>query len=92
MKIGLLLLCKHGFNSKPYWESTSTTVLINAAKNKQEIAVLPFQLVKEQLAAGSLKELPVKELDLRRKLAIVYHKNKFMTQALQDFIQACHTL
>lgn len=31
-----------GLFFKPYWESTSTTALINAAKNKIGIAVLPF--------------------------------------------------
>lgn len=85
-------MLQHGLAIKPYWESTSTTALINAAKNKLGIAVLPFQLVQEHIAAGALKELTVTELDLRRKLAIVYHKNKFMTDGLQDFIKTCHRL
>lgn len=85
-------LLQQGFAVKPYWESTSTTALINAAKNKIGIAVLPSQLVKECVDAGALRELPVEDLDLRRKLAIVYHKNKFMTEALRDFIRICHTL
>jgi len=79
-----------GLFIKPYWESTSTTALINAAKNKMGIAVLPFQLVKEHIASGSLKKLPVKGMDLSRKLTIVYHKNKFISRAMQDFIRICH--
>lgn len=83
-QIGLLI--------KPYWESTSTTALISAAENKVGIAVLPFQLVKEHIASGFLKELKVKNMDFSRKLIIAYHKNKFITSAMQDFIKICHEL
>jgi len=81
-----------GLFIKPYWESTSTTALINAAKNKIGIAVLPFQLVEEHIASGSLKELKVNDMDQSRKLAIVYHKNKFLTNDILDFIKICHKL
>lgn len=79
-----------GLYIKPYWESTSTTALINAAKNKMGIAVLPFLLVKQYIVSGSLKEIKVKDMDLSRKLTIVYHKNKFMTSVMRDFIRICH--
>lgn len=79
-----------GLFFKPYWESTSTTALINAAKNKIGIAVLPFQLLKAHIALGSLKELKVKGVNLNRRLTIVYHKNKLLTSAMQDFIKVCH--
>lgn len=79
-----------GLSIKPYWESTSTTALINAAENKMGIAVLPFQLVKEHIALGSLKEFKMKGMDFSRKLTIVYHKNKFLTSAMKDFMRICH--
>jgi len=53
---------------------------------------VPFQLVKEYIASGSLKELKVKDMEQNRKLAIVYHKNKLLTDAIQDFIKICHNL
>lgn len=79
-----------GLFFKPYWESTSTTALINAAENNIGIAVLPFQLIKDHIASGSLKELKVRNMDFNRKLAIVYHKNKLLTSAMKDFIKICH--
>ena len=79
-----------GLFFKPYWESTSTTALINAAENNIGIAVLPFQLIKDHIASGSLRELKVKDMDFNRKLAIVYHKNKLLTSAMKDFIKICH--
>lgn len=79
-----------GLSTKPYWESTSTTALINAVKNNIGIAVLPFQLVQENIVSGSLKELKVKDMNFNRKLIIVYHKNKFLSSVIQDFIKICH--
>lgn len=79
-----------GLPIQPYWESTSTTALINAAINQIGVAVLPFQLVHTQIASGSLKEITVKGMDFRRRLAIFYHKNKFLTSAIKEFIKICH--
>ena len=79
-----------GLFIKPYWESTSTTALINAAENNMGIAVLPFQLVKEHIASGSLKEIKVSDMNFSRRLVIAYHKNKFLTSAMQEFIKICH--
>lgn len=79
-----------GIPIKPYWESSSTSALINAAQNRLGIAVLPFQLVKAHLESGSLKELKVKNMNLNRKLVIVYHKNKFLTNPMQEFKKICH--
>lgn len=81
---------KIGLSIDPYWESTSTTALINAVKNNIGIAVLPFQLVREEIASGYLKELKVKDMNFNRKLVIVYHKNKFLTSAMNDFMKICH--
>lgn len=83
---------QQGFSVEPYWESTSTTALINAAKNKLGVAVLPFHLVEDPVAENSLKELHWRGMDLNRKLVIVYHKNKFLTGAMKAFIKICHAL
>lgn len=87
-----MLLNQLGLFIKPYWESTSRTALINAAENKIGIAVLPFQLVKEHIISGCLKEFKVNGMDFSRKLAIVYHKNKFLTSAMKDFMKICHEI
>lgn len=79
-----------GLSIQPYWESTSTTALINAAENQIGVAVLPYQLVRDQLASGALKELKIPNMDLGRKLAVFYHKNKFLTNAIKTFIKICH--
>lgn len=75
-----------------HWESASTTALIQAAKNQLGVAVVPLQLVREHLALGLLKEIKVKGLEQGRELAIVYHKNKLLTETIRDFMKICHQL
>lgn len=81
-----------GLSIQPYWESTSTTALIHAAVNKIGVAVLPYQLVQEQIESGVLKELRIPNVDFTRKLAIYYHKNKFLTTSIKEFIEICKEL
>ncbi len=81
-----------GLSIKPYWESTSTTALINAARNNMGVAVLPYQLVRDRIEAGELKEVKIKSLDLSRKLAVTYHRNKLLTDAMKAFIGICHEI
>lgn len=81
-----------GLYFKPYWESTSTTALIKAAENKIGIAVLPYQLVKEHICSGSLREIMLQNVDFTRKLAVVYHKNKLLTNTIKEFIKICQEL
>lgn len=79
-----------GFPVNPIWESTSTTALVKAAENNFGLAVLPMQLVQQELAAGTLKEVVVKDLNLDRKLMVVYHRNKLLTDYMQDFVNLCY--
>lgn len=78
------------FLVNPIWESTSTTALVKAAENSMGLAILPEQLVHQELALGTLKEVDVKDLNLDRKLMVVYHQNKLLTDYMQDFINLCH--
>lgn len=78
-----------GCRPVPAWESTSTTALIHAAENGMGIAVLPFQLVKEPMGAGRLCELPVQGMDFARRLAVVWHKNKYISDAIRSFVRIC---
>lgn len=70
----------------PLWESSSTTALVNAVKEKVGIAVVPYQLVKKELDSGTVKELKVMDMNLDRKLMIVTSKHKYITEPLKEFI------
>lgn len=72
------------------WESTSTQALICGVQNGLGLSVLPYLLVKEELAKGSICNITISDADLSRKYYIIYHKNKYLTRSALDFINLCH--
>lgn len=78
-----------GYPFHPIWESISATSLINQCKAGAGIAILPYEAVKVPLAAGTLCELTLKDINLSRKLVIMYHKHKTLSKTLTQFIAAC---
>lgn len=80
-------LYEHGYQIEPCWESTSTTALIQAAKRNYGIGVFPYELVKEELNHKGLFEITIHDLDLSRKLVIAYHKNKYLSEDMKEFMK-----
>jgi DNA-binding transcriptional LysR family regulator len=74
-----------GLKVEPYWESNSTSALINAVHNNMGISVLPYELIKQQLGEGFIKRLKVKDMQFNRNLMITYSKNKYITPSMKDF-------
>jgi DNA-binding transcriptional LysR family regulator len=74
---------------EPAWESISTQAIIRAVENGLGVAVLPFLLVKSHLEQGRLVTRPIEGLSLKRKFAVIYHKNKYITSTMQKFIGLC---
>ncbi|MCR5666054.1 MAG: LysR family transcriptional regulator [Eubacterium sp.] len=68
------------------WESTSTKALVKATQDGYGIAVLPYLLVRDYIEEGSLVELDITDVSLKRNLNIVYHKDKIFSQPLQRFV------
>lgn len=82
-------LCKaHGIKVKTAWESSSTSILVNALLHGERgIAVLPYLLVCRDLEEGTIKELDINDVRLDRTLYIVRHRRKHLSKAAQDFIR-----
>lgn len=76
-----------GYKVHPYWESTSTSALINAVHENMGISVLPYELIKQQLNDGYICRLEVEDMQFDRNLMITYPKNKYITMSMNDFIE-----
>lgn len=72
---------------KPVWESSSTTAIVNAVKEHVGVAVVPYQLVKEELAVGNIVEIPLSDVNLNRKLTIVTSRHKYITEPVREFMK-----
>lgn len=74
---------------EPYWESSSTTALINATIANIGVSILPYELVKFSRGRGALRFFQVKSLSIARKFCLAYHKNKILTPPMRSFMDMC---
>lgn len=80
-----------GHSVRPCWESASSLVLLDAASHREGIAILPYELARKALEQGQVSELPVAGIDFRRRMAITWHRDKYITKAMQDFMDIVRT-
>lgn len=80
------------FSVNPFWESTSTAALASAVEYDLGISVLPYELVKERILSGRVSLFHVEGIDLSRSFCILYHKNKYITPAMEKMIEIARDL
>lgn len=81
------LLKSHRLKPEIEWESVSNHALIRAVEKNPGITVLSGRLVEEEVKRGDVVILPLYPDAFSRNFILVYHKKKFMTQALEDMIR-----
>lgn len=80
------MMALHHVKIAPLWESTSALSIIKAVSNGLGLSILPYLQVQQALKDGSLKELPIKGVDLNQPCFAIYHKNKYMTDSMRSFL------
>lgn len=72
------------------WESASTQALVHATQTGLGLAILPEELVRQDLQCGLLTELKVRDVNFERTHYIVRHKNKYVSKAMKELIRLAH--
>ena len=78
-----------GLAVDPVWQSASTQAIVRAVGAGLGLSALPLLLVGEDLEKGTVVRLPVRDLPLKRSFSVLYHRNKYLTPAMLDFIGLC---
>ena len=73
---------------RPVWQSASTQAIVSAVGEGLGVSVLPKMLVERDAREGVVRMLPV-EKPLLRELNVIYHRKKFLTRNMQEFIALC---
>lgn len=73
------------------WTSTNTEAIKNAVVAGQGIAVLSSAMIIKELYHGTLKVISLDEIQIKRDICMVYHKDKFISEIMQKFIEVCTT-
>ena len=72
---------------EPYLEIGNTEFIINMLKNNAGLSFLPEFSVKNEVTAGRLSILPIKNFNMRIWRQILYHKDKWLTREMNAFIE-----
>jgi len=83
------VMATHQLPWSALWECNSTDTIKEAVRAGLGIAVLPKIAVQRELRSKTLHALPIKGMDFHRTFKIAYHKNKYLTPALTEFIRFC---
>ncbi len=71
------------------WVCNNSEAIIRGVEAGFGLTVISKRLVSRQLKDGTVVEIPVVDSQFGREFNLVWHKNKFQSQPIQWFMQAC---
>ena len=78
--------------AKPFWESANTQAIIAAVSAGIGVSVLPERLLEEALREGKVCRLSLRDVSFKRSFYLIWHRNKYLSPAAQDFMELCRSL
>lgn len=71
------------------WTCSNSEAILNAVESGFGCAVISYRLARERLAQGRIVQIPVEDAQFRRAFSLVWHKNKYMSEPMEQFFQLC---
>ncbi|MGL5694438.1 MAG: LysR family transcriptional regulator [Peptostreptococcaceae bacterium] len=68
------------------WNCHGSDSIVEAVLANQGITVISKRLIESYVESGHLKIVPIKDIVIDRNFSLVYHKTKYLTNHLQEFI------
>lgn len=82
-------LLEHDIKMKNKWSCSNTETIKKAVLNGEGIAILSRMVIEKEIAAGEVRVLNVENTRMKRKIKLIYHKNKCISQSMKQFIDIC---
>ena len=82
-------LLEHDIKMKNKWSCSNTETIKKAEINGEGIAILSRMVIEKEIAAGEVRVLNVENTRMKRKIKLIYHKNKYISQSMKQFIDIC---
>lgn len=76
-----------GYATNIKWICNNPEAIKNAVKANIGMSVISKMAVEKEIKKGLLSTVPMEGLELKRKFNIIYHKNKYITGAMEEFLQ-----
>ncbi|MDO4477918.1 MAG: LysR family transcriptional regulator [Lachnospiraceae bacterium] len=75
----------------PIWESYTSDAVIEAVRANIGVAVLPERIARPHIRNKEMSELPIRDLDLSRRLVILRHRSKILSPEGEAFAELVRT-
>lgn len=72
---------------KTLWEGNCPGAIKSAVLKNEYLAVISVRLVEDEIKNGSIHVIKNSECEWNRHFSIVYHKNKFVTEAMKSLME-----
>lgn len=82
-----LHLQKMGLNLSSNYACSSIEAIKQALIHTDNIAALSRMMIEEEIKKGVLTILPLDDLRIERSIRLIYHKNKYLSPAMNAFIK-----
>ena len=82
-------LLEHDIKMKNKWSCSNTETIKKSVLNGEGIAILSRMVIEKEIAAGEVRVLNVENTRMKRKIKLIYHKNKYISQSMKQFIDIC---
>ncbi len=86
------LLEKVGVTIREKWICHSSDAILSAVRSAQGLTVISRRLVSDDLGTGLLREIQIRGVSLGRMFSLVWHKDKFFTPPLEQFVEGVKLL
>lgn len=86
------LLIEKNYILKHKWICSNTETIKQTVIRGRGLAIISDLLIQKELREGTLRILPVEDLRVIRDIQLVYHKDKFLSPVLKNFIEVCKDL
>ncbi|MBC8531719.1 LysR family transcriptional regulator [Gehongia tenuis] len=82
-------MAAEGYTLREKWVCNNSEAIKKAVMGGQGLSVISTLLVEEEIHQGKLASIPIEGCPLHRKFSLVYHRNKYLTEPLKDFMAVC---
>ena len=81
-----LALEEHHVEIEKKWTSTNTETIKQAVMKGNKLGILSTMLIQEEIRRGDLRVVHVREIQATREINLVIHREKYISKALENFI------
>ncbi len=83
------VMAERGLKWTASWTCNNADTIKAAVAEGLGVSVISRRAVEREIGLGLLREIPVNGLCFQRRFKVVYHRHKFLTGAMEAFIDFC---